>query len=166
MSSIFGSQYRRPFLFICFLGLAQLISAQAVASDVAQKLVLVQVGNGKTAFGHDVSIRLYKATDGVTGRVEFVTLDSLQAAQEQIEDWIRLATAIKSREHYDDEGTHGFNDRILAEWRSPTHQGVTIVVIIRRDGLSCYHIESSSMQIAEQIEQMIDTAPNKVPSRP
>jgi hypothetical protein len=98
--------------------------------------------------------------------VEFTTFSSLHAAQRQIEEWIKLATAIKGREHYDDESSHGFNDRILAEWKSSTGRGATLVIIIRRDKFRCYHIVSPSRQVAKQIEQLIDAAPDRVSSHP
>ncbi len=166
MSSKLGSQYRGAFLCLFCLGLVQFVLSQAVAGDAAQKLVLLGVGDGKTTLGHDASFHLYKASDGTTGRVDFLTLNSLQAAQEQIEAWTKLATALKSREHYDDESGHAFNDRILAEWKSSKDPGATQVIIIRRDRLRCYYIESPSMQVAKQIEQLIDAAPDKVSSRP
>jgi hypothetical protein len=166
MSSEFGSRYRGAFLCMFCFGLVQFFLARAVADDAAQKLALVEVGNGKTSLGHDISFRVYKASDGTTGRVDFATFGSLQAAQKQIEEWIKLATAIKVREHYEDESSHGFNDRILAEWKSSADQGTTLAVIIRRDRFSCYHVESPSMQVAKQIEQLIDAAPDKISSRP
>src|SRR6202034_1599531 len=114
--------------------------ARAVADDAAQKLVLVVLGNEKTSLGHDIPFRVYKAPDGTTGRVDFETFGSVQAAEKQIEEWIKLSGAIKGRGHYDDESSHGFNDRILTERKSSTDQGATkLVVILRRDKFSCYH---------------------------
>jgi hypothetical protein len=144
----------------------QFFLARAIADDAAQRLILLGIGNGKTSLGHDMSFRLYKSSDGTTGRVEIARCGYLKAAEKQIDEWIKLATAINSREHYDDESSHGFNDRILPEWKSSTDQGATLVVIIRRDRLSCYHFESPSMQVAKQIEQLIDAVPDRVSSRP
>jgi hypothetical protein len=156
MSFKFGTRYRRVFLCMFCLALVQFFLARSVADDAAQKLILLGIGNGKTSLGHDMSFRLYKSSDGTTGRVELARCGSLQAAQRQIEEWMKLATAIKGREHYDDETSHGFNDRILAEWKSSADQGATLVIIIRRDKLSCYHIESPSLEVAKQIEKLID----------
>lgn len=167
MSSKFGSRYRSAFLCIFCLAQVQFLLPRVIADDAPQKLILLGIGNGKTSLGYDMSFRLYKAPDGTTGRVELARCGSLQAAQRQIEEWTKLATAIKAREHYDDENSsHGFNDRILAEWKSPTDPGATLVIIIRRDKFSCYRIESRSIQVARQIEQLIDAAPDKVSSHP
>ncbi|MGA8672035.1 MAG: hypothetical protein WB679_19305 [Terracidiphilus sp.] len=166
MSSKFGSRYRGAFLCMFCLALVQVFLSRAVADDAAQELILFGIGNGKTSLGHDMSFRDYKSSDGTTGRVELARCGSLQAAQRQIGEWTKLATAIKGREHYDDESNHGFNDRILAEWKSSTDQGSTLVIIIRRDKLTWYHIVSPSKQVAKQIEQLIDAAPDKVSRRP
>lgn len=166
MSSEFGFHCRCAVLCLLCLGLVQIILAQGAADDPAQKLVLLGVGDGKTTLGYDASFHLYKASDGTTGRVDFLTLNSLQAAQEQIEAWAKLATAIKSRQHYDDESGHAFNDRIVAEWKSSKDPTSKLTLIIRRDRLRCYYIESPSARVAEQIEQLIDAAPDKVSGRP
>ena len=166
MSFKFGTQYRGAFLCMFCLALVHFFLARAVADDAAQKLILLGIGNGKTSLGHDMSFRLYKSSDGTTGRVELARCGSLQAAQRQMEEWTKLATEIKSREHYDDESSHGFNDRILAEWKSSTDRGATLVIIIRRDNFICYHIVSTSRQVAKQIEQLIDLPPGKDSSSP
>jgi hypothetical protein len=68
MSFKFGSRYRGAFLCMFCVGLVQFFLARAVADDATQELVLASVGNGKTSLGHDISFRLYKASDGTTGR--------------------------------------------------------------------------------------------------
>ena len=166
MSSKFRSQYRGAVLCIFCLGLAQIAFSQAAADDAGQKLTLLAMGEATTSLGHHASFHVYKASDGTTGRVDFLPLNSLQAAQEQIEAWTKLATAIESREHYDEESGHAFNDRIVAEWKSSSDPGTTLFIIIRRDKFSCYYIVSPSMQVAKQIELLIGASPYKVSSRP
>jgi hypothetical protein len=101
-----------------------------------------------------ISFRLYKTSDGGTGGVDFATFGTLQAARQQIEEWIKLATLIKSREPYDDESSHGFKDRILAEWKLSSDQKTAFVTIIKRYKSRCYHIQGSSIQVANQIEEL------------
>jgi len=166
MSSKFSSRLRDAVLCLLCLGLVQIVFAQALADDATQKLTLLEVGNAKTSLGHDASFHVYKASDGTTGRVDFLPLNSVKAAQEQFEAWTKFATAIKSREHYDDQSGHAFNDRIVAEWKSSSDPETTQFIIIRRDKFSCYLIASPSMQVAKQIEQLIHAAPDKVSSHP
>jgi len=119
------------------------------------QLRLVQLGDGKTKSGVRTSIKIYEAPDGNRGRSIYVKFDSLKAAQEQIEEWGKLPLiGGTSREH--DQYRYGVvvSDRILAVGQLPDSQTKEFM-IIRRDDLNCYLIESVSFQVATQIEDLI-----------
>jgi hypothetical protein len=119
------------------------------------ELKLVRLGEGKTKSGIRTTVNFYEAPGGNQGRSIYAAFDSLQAAEQQIEDWGKLPLkGVTSREH--DVYRYGVvvSDRILAVGESPdSHK--KLFLIIRRDGVRCYLIESVSLQIATQIEDLI-----------
>jgi hypothetical protein len=86
---------------------------------------------------------------------------SLVAAQQQIAEWIKGANEITCREQHQNSGDQRISDRIFAQAISKTDLKTKIFLIIRRDGLDCYLIESSSIQVAKQIEDLIDQTAKK-----
>lgn len=119
------------------------------------ELKLVQIGNGKTKSGVKTGFRVYEAPNGNQGRVVYVKFDSFQAAQQQIENWAKLpSVSFTSREH--DQYRYGVvvSDRILAVGKLPGSHKKEFL-IIRRDDLRCFLIESASLQVVGQIEDLI-----------
>jgi hypothetical protein len=93
------------------------------------------------------------------------TFDSLEAARQQIDEWIKRASEITCREQHQNEGAQRFSDRVLAQAISKDESKTKLFLIIRRDGLDCYFITSSSIRVATQIEDLIDqTVNNSKPS--
>ncbi len=84
----------------------------------------------------------------------YAKFDSLQAAQEQIEEWRGPLSKVTSREHNQSKGGQLISDRILAVGDLPKSDSKEFI-IIRRDGLRCYLIESVSFQVAMQVESLI-----------
>ena len=129
----------------------------ASAQDLVHKnpaqteLKLIAIGNGKTTGGNRSAFRTYEAPDGTKGQVFYIDFDSLQAAQEQIERWVKVTPKITSREQ--NQGQL-ISDRILGVQDLPESDKKKFV-IIRRDGLTCYLIESVSLQVATQVEGLI-----------
>jgi hypothetical protein len=120
------------------------------------KLKLVMIGNGRTTSGVRTASRVYEAPDDSRGQVSYVKFDSLQAAQEQIERWVKVTPKITSRaQNQMNEKGQLVSDRILGvqDLPEPTQKEF---VIIRRDDLNCYLIESKSLQVAVQIEDLIE----------
>jgi len=120
------------------------------------ELKLVQIGHGKTTNGVKTAFRVYEAPDGSRGKVFYVKYDSLQASQEEIERWVKVTPKITSREQNQiNEKGQLISDRRLGVQDLPEPDKKEFV-IIRRDGLNCYLIESVSLQVALQVEGLIE----------
>jgi hypothetical protein len=163
----FRSQFRRaiPFLVCLTLVLIPFAQGEPLQDEAKKALTLKTIGHGKTADGHVFAFRDYSSDDGTMGRVIYTDFDSLQAAQRQIEEWIKTENIITGREQHEENSGQPISDRVLAEWKSPTEPVATVFVIIRRDSLNCYLITSSSMEVAKRIEQTIQHSPGKIPSQ-
>jgi len=128
--------------------------AAAQEKPIETDLKLVIIGNGKTKSGVRTAFRIYEAPDGTRGRVDYIEFKLLQDAQQQIEEWIKATSSITSREHNQIKGRIMISDRILGVADLPKSDKKEFVVI-RRDNLYCYLIESESSQVATQIEDLI-----------
>lgn len=116
-------------------------------------LKLSGIGEVRVLHGHKGAFRTYIATDGTDGRIVYASFPSLSEAHQQIEAWLKLATKIKSRKV--NNNTQTSTERTVA-FRRASHSSKGEVMIIRRDGLNCYLIESLSLRVATQVEGMID----------
>lgn len=147
---------------LCFT-IAQFAFAQCPTyrEEAKQALTVVTLGQIVTARGHYLPFRDYSAADGSTGRLVMASFASLEEARQQIDEWTKAANEITCREQHPNEGTQRISDRILAQSISKTDSKTKIFLIIRREGLDCYFIESSSIQVARQIEHLIDPTANK-----
>lgn len=118
------------------------------------------IGNGKLRSGHASAFRIYKASDGSEGEVTYSTLATVEDAERQIVEWSKAAKKIRTHEHNIKKGTRLVDDRIVGSTRlTPKARKTpkpTDYLIIRRDGLNCYFIESISLQTAIKIENRID----------
>jgi hypothetical protein len=112
------------------------------------------MGNGKTSSGYALSFRIYGAPDGAKGQIYYAKFDSLQAAQQQIEEWVKAARTVTSREQNLRKGGQLIDERVVAMGELPKSHEKEFL-IIGRDGLRCYLIESVSLQVALQIEGLI-----------
>ena len=119
------------------------------------ELKLVQLGNGKTKSGVKTLFKVYEAPDGNQGEVWYIKFDSLPAAEQQIEEWAKLPLDVTNRERNQYGYGQVVSDRILAVGELPGSHKKEFV-IIRRDGLNCYLIESASLQVPHQIEDLIE----------
>ena len=101
------------------------------------------------------TFRTYEAADGTKGVVFCSQFESRQAAQRHIEEAIKITSKIVSRKQNQvNEKGQLVSDRILAVATLPDSHREEYVVI-RRDGLICYFIESVSLQVATEIEVLI-----------
>ena len=162
LEALVSRHLRASLSLLCFSA-AQFTLAQSTGHEGAaqEKLTLVTIGEGKTERGHLTGFRIYAAPDGTTGKVTYTTGDSPQDAQQQIEDWIKLAPVVASREQHPPGSGQQISDRIVAQAISKTDSKTKIFIIIRRDNLNCYFIESPSMEVARQIESLIGETPDK-----
>jgi|ERR1700733_416021 hypothetical protein len=139
----------------CLMCLSSLRFAVAQEKPVETDLKLVTIGNGKTKSGVNTGFRIYEAPDGNKGQVSYVKFDSLEAAQKQIEEWVKATPSIIRREQNQIKDRNMINDRILGVADLPKSDKKELV-IIRRDDLRCYLIESASLQVATHIEDLIE----------
>jgi hypothetical protein len=130
-------------------------AAQDVAHVNSTDLEVVRMGHIKTKGGHLALFRIYKAPDGTEGQVHFTEFDSLEPAELQIEKWVKATRTVTSREHNQTKGDQLISDRTLAVADLPKSDTKEFV-IIRRDYLKCYFIESVSLQVALQVEGLFD----------
>jgi hypothetical protein len=115
-------------------------------------LDLVTIGHRTTKSGHLTAFRIYEAPDGTKGQIAYTDFDSLQAAQRQIEEWVKATRTVTSREKNQTNNKGQLvSDRILAVGDLPKSDKKEFVVI-RRDELKCYLIESESSQVAMEVE--------------
>jgi hypothetical protein len=128
--------------------------AKAEGNLVSHALKLDTIGDLKLPGGHHGAFRIYEAADGTTARIAYVRLPSLKDATQLIQEWLKLATKVESREHDTKRGQLLINDRIVAR-RKVVKSSKGESMLIRRDALNCYLIESPSMQVALQVEDTI-----------
>lgn len=138
-------------VFCALLAAAQDKADQSVKPE---DLKLLTIGNGKTSSGHAMGFRIYGAPDGAKGQTFYVKFESLQAAEQQIEEWTKAARTVTNREQNLRKGDQLIDERVMATGELPKSNEKEFL-IIRRDGLNCYLIESVSLQVALQIEGLI-----------
>ena len=132
----------------------------AIAQDGAHgnaaktDLDLVTMGHRRAKSGHTTIFRIYEAPDGTKGQISYAEFKSLLAAQQQIEEWVKVTRTVTNREQNQSKDGQLFSDRILGVADLPKSDQKEFV-IIRRDELKCYLIESVSSQVATQIEGFI-----------
>lgn len=128
--------------------------AKADGNPASQTLKLDTIGEVRLPGGQHGAFRIYESVNGTTGRIVYARLPSLQDAQHLIQEWLKLPTKIESREHDTKRGQLVIGDRIVAR-RKVAKSSKGEAMLIRRDGLNCYLIESSSMLVVLQIEDTI-----------
>lgn len=129
-------------------------TAQEAAHLNSTDLEVVTTGHIKAKSGQLTIFRIYKAPDGTEGQVHYTKFKLLEGAEQQIEQWVRATHTVTSREHNLTKGSQLVSDRTLAIADIPKSDKKNFV-IIRRDDLNCYFIESVSLQVALQIEASI-----------
>lgn len=144
------------FALVCVFGVWFAVAQDVVHENAAQKgLDLVTIGNGHLPDGTPTGLRVYAAPNGSKGQVIYTTLKSTDAAQQLIEGWVKGARTVTSRQKDQTIGGQLISDRILALGELPKSDKKEFV-IIRRDGLDCYLIESTSLEVAKGIEGLIE----------
>ncbi len=134
-------------------------SAQDVAHSNSAKtdLNLVTVGHRQTKSGHITAFRIYEAPDGTKGQINYTKFDSLPAAQQQIDEWIKPTSKVTSREQNQSKDGQLISDRILAVADLPKSDKKEFV-IIRRDDLNCYLIEADSLRSRSKSKTQLNTS--------
>lgn len=157
---VYRIRARHRVLSLCIMSLAivRITLAQCPTHQEEKKETLTVVTLGQlVSHGRYLPFRVYSASDGTTGRIVMAAYDSLEDAQKQIDAWTKDANEVTCREQPHQIGdAHRTSERILAQATSTTDSKTKVFLIIRRDGLNCYLINSSSVQVALQIESFID----------
>lgn len=152
------SKCRHPLALIAMLStlLLSFVVAQEAPHEktthTGQDIELVTIGNGRFADGHIMAFTVYETPDGTKVLVTYTSFDSLQAAQLMIEKWVKATASVTSREKNQRMGGQLVSDRTLGQAEKSDKKEF---VIIRRDDLNCYLIESASLQTALQVESLI-----------
>ncbi|MGA7687589.1 MAG: hypothetical protein WCC32_19340 [Terriglobales bacterium] len=144
---------KRRYLVAAFC-LTGLCIAAAQEKTAETDLSLKIIGNGKTISGVPTGFRVYEAPDGAKGQVSDVKFKLEQDAQLQIEEWVSATPSVISRDRDQIKGRIRISDRIVGV-ANLTKSDKKEFVIIRRDDLNCYLIESESLQVAAKIEDLI-----------
>ena len=102
-----------------------------------------------------MGFRIYGAPDGTEGQTYYAKFDSLPAARQQIEEWAnKSGRSVTSREQNLKKDGQLIDERVMAITELPKSNEKEFV-IVRRDGLTCYLIESASLPTALKIEVLI-----------
>jgi hypothetical protein len=117
-------------------------------------VTIVTIGNGRTRSGVPTGFRVYQASDGSKGQVTYVKFKLERDAQLQIEEWVSATPSVTTREHDQIRGRIKISDRVLGVANLGKSDKKEFV-IIRRDELKCYLIESESAPVASKIEDLI-----------
>ena len=141
---------------LCLMGVfcVWFTAAQDAPHVNSTDLEIVRMGHINTKGGHTTLFRIYQTPDGTRAQGYYTEFDSLEAAELQIEKWVKATRTVTSREHNQRRGDQLISDRILAVTDLPKSDKKEFV-IIRRDYLKCYFIESASLQVALQVESFI-----------
>ena len=118
-------------------------------------LQLTTTGEKMMSSGRRGGFRVYAAPDGTEGAVSYARFDSLRDAQREIRNWLKLAQKITSKEQKKDLKGRVTGDRIVAVTRE-AKSGDEDFLIIRRNDLDCYFIQSHSLPIAKKLETLIE----------
>jgi hypothetical protein len=121
---------------------------------VPTDLKVVIVGDGKTRSGHRTGFRIYEAPDGSRGRVTYGRFESPEVAQQEFEEWIKAAQTVTARDQKKSKDGELISDRITGVVESAKSKN-TVFLIIKREGLDCYFIESESQQIARHVDGLV-----------
>jgi hypothetical protein len=130
------------------------VSGNLVVDPSEQTLELTTTGQVRLFAGRRGILRVYTASDGTEGSVVYGRFGTLQDANHQIGEWLKLAKKVTKREK------NGTNGQIVAERIVATAQdaksGRKGFMVIRRNNLDCYLIQSLSLPVAIQVESMIE----------
>jgi hypothetical protein len=148
-------------LLASVLSLLQVATAQnkraATVTDnyAGQDLKMVVIGEKIMSTGRHGAFRIYEAPNGTRATVSYATFDSTSDAQRQTRQWLRYVRKILRREKRRDRHNHVIGERAVAldQTEEATQE---VYLIIRRDGLNCYLIDSPSLSVALQVEKLIE----------
>ena len=125
--------------------------SRTTSSD--QDVELTTVGETKLSTGRRGTFRIYTARDGTKATLTYGQFQSVNDAQHQVLNWLKLAQRVQSKGQMKGESGQVTGDRIVATAKN-VRTGGRKFLIIRRDSLNCYLIESQSLPVAMQVEEL------------
>jgi len=111
------------------------------------------IGEMRLSTGRRGVFRIYTAADGTKGGLTFAEFRTVNDAQRQVSDWLKLTRKITSKEPEKDEIGRLIGDRIVAKSKS-AKSGRREFMIIRRVDTKCFLIESQCWTVATQVEEL------------
>ena len=123
------------------------------AESAGRSMELTTVGEVRLSTGHRAALRVYTAPDDVQGTLTYARFHSPADAKRQIADWLKLTNRTMSKERTKDERGRVTGDRIVAITRN-TKSGKKEFLVIRRETVNCYLIESPTLAVALQVEEL------------
>ncbi len=143
-----------------------LVSVVSVASNTTQSnsakpsvnlgeedLEITSLGEIRMVAGRRGIFRTYKSSDGTTGSIVFGQFRSLRDATRQTEEWLKLAKTITSQEKKKDQRGQLIGLRVVGIEQNVESKKEGFLIVVR-NGLNCYLIQSVSLPIATQIENI------------
>jgi hypothetical protein len=123
--------------------------------DAEQDLKVVVIGEMIMSTGRHGAFRTYETSDGMRATASYATFDSLNEAKRQTGLWLKSAKKIIEKEEKKDQSGQVIRERAVALAKdSKSHK--KMFLIIMRDGLNCYLIDSLSLPVGLQVEKLID----------
>jgi hypothetical protein len=119
-----------------------------------QDIKMLTIGERIMSSGRHGAFRIYEASDGTRATVSYASFESPQAAKAQMRLWLRSAKKTIRWEEKKDQRGQVVGERALAVAKD-AKSNKKLFLIIRRDTLNCYIIDSLSLPVAEQVEKLI-----------
>ena len=148
------------FIIASFLFFGLLVTVPSESQDKAQTtntsqkdLELTTVGEAKLSTGRRGALRIYTAPDGTKGTMTYGQFKTVTDAQRQIQEWTKLLQKTVKNDQKKDKTGRVIEQRLEGITRS-TRSGLREFVVIKRDSVNCYLIESPSQLVALQIEEL------------
>lgn len=129
-------------------------SQDSARAPVSEKLELITIGSTAVSAGRRGGFRIYAAPDGTKADVYYARSTMDRDAGRQTQVWLKSAGKILHKTNRIDSSGHIVEARIIAQARDEGPGG-KLFIIIRRNGLNCYFIESLSLPVAMQLEALI-----------
>jgi hypothetical protein len=129
-------------------------SEKTGAKSGDQSLELTRHGEVRLFDGRRGAFKSYAAPDGTEGSLVYGQFQSVPDADRQVQQWLKAAQKVTSREQKRDNKGLVIGVRIVAI-AIDGKSGKKWFLIIRRDDVDCYLVQSLSLSVAMQVEDMI-----------
>jgi hypothetical protein len=129
-------------------------SPNILTAAVKGDLKLIIIGSEIMSSGRRGGFRVYAAPDGTKAWVSYASFETVQDANRQTQLWLKLADKTLLAASRKDSSGKLTETRTITQGRG-TESGRKLFMIIKRNGMNCYFVRSSSLAVAMQIEDLI-----------